>query len=139
MPQSGFFARRLTIVMRPFRIHFGALLGLALMWVAVDIYGFLAVWSPWPRMWWKYHFTLIEVSSFAIAIAPCVIVLGVLLANPFKRFPVSSAFASTTISFLIAVASTLNDPQLVVPTLRLGWDLFASFLLGPPAVVLLTQ
>jgi hypothetical protein len=88
------------------------------MEVAVVIYGLLAAWCPWPRAWWKYDFAFITNGSFTSAIGPCVLVLGLILAKLYKGFPVSCAFASMTIALLITVAGVLDDPRLILPTLR---------------------
>ena len=123
--------------MRAFvRILVGGLIAAVVLWVAVALFGLLAIWSPWPRSWWAHHATWVIGGSEALALLPLVITLGYFLRMLFKQNAALSALASTVLAIAVAYADVFRQPELFGPTFRLTWTLFLSFLIGPPLVVL---
>jgi hypothetical protein len=119
------------------RVILGAGVGSLVLWVSVYFYGLLAVWSPWPTWWWKTHYGLVTTTSKALALAPGVIVLGLFFLKLFKRRPILWALVVMGITLTFALADTVRTPELLLPTLRLTWELWVTFLVGPAAFVCL--
>jgi F0F1-type ATP synthase assembly protein I len=117
----------------------GAVIGFVFVWVAVTFYGLLAVWSPYSIGWWKHHIRAVMIGSQLLAVIPCVVILGLLLNRLYKTRPVLSAATSMSVVILAIYADTLWTPDLVGPTIRLTWNLFLPFLIGPPLVVYLMR
>jgi hypothetical protein len=118
-----------------FRVLVGASLGTLVLWVSIYFYGLLAVWSPWSNWWWAHHPALVSSTSKILAFVPCVIALGVIFTKLFKTLPILSAFVAMGLAMLIAFAETLRTPELLLPTVRMNWEWFAPFMVGPPLTV----
>ena len=117
------------------RVLLGALIGTAVLWASLYLYGLMAVWSPFPNPWWAHRYTVVAITSKAIAFIPCVIVLGFIF---IRLFPTRSAFYSAvtmTLVLLFAYSDALRHPEQLGPTLRLTWEMLVVFLLGPAMVV----
>jgi hypothetical protein len=117
----------------------GAVLGFVFIWLAVTFYGLLAVWSPYSMGWWKHHIRAVMIGSQLLAVIPCVVLLGLLLNRVYKARPVLCSAMSMSVVLLAIYADTLWTPDLVGPTIRLTWNLFLPFLIGPPLVVFLMR
>jgi hypothetical protein len=117
----------------------GAALGTLVLWFSVYLYGLLAVWSPWSVEWWKHHFALVSATSKALAFIPGIVVLGAVFAKLFRTRAVLWSLVAMLITLLVAYADTFLTPELIGPTLRTTWGLFAPFLIGPPLIVYLLR
>jgi hypothetical protein len=117
------------------RVLFAAIVGTLVLWASLYLLGLLAVWSPWPNPWWAHRYTVVAITSKAVAFLPCVALLGILFAKLFPTRPVLYALVTMTLVLVVAYADTLVHPELVGPTLRLTWEMLVVFLLGPPVVV----
>jgi len=117
------------------RVLLGAVCGTVFLWASLYIYGLLALWSPFPNSWWAHRFTLVAITSKAIAFIPSAIVLGYIFTKLFHTRTVLYSAITTTLVLLVAYGDTLRDPKLIWPTLRLTWELDVLVLLGPVIVV----
>jgi hypothetical protein len=109
------------------------------MWVSVLLFGILAVRSPFPITWWKTHPYLVILGSEAIAYLPCVLLLGVILGKMFDASPVRNSLLVTAIALAVAFAGSLDDPKVLLATLRESPEFAASFLIGVPVVAFLVS
>jgi hypothetical protein len=119
------------------RVLLGAVVGTLVLWAALYLLGLLAVWSPWPDPWWAHRYTVVAITSKAIAFLPCVALLGLFFAKLFPSRPALYAMVTMTLVLVVACADTLLHPELIGATLRLTWEMLVVFLLGPPIVVYL--
>jgi hypothetical protein len=118
-----------------FLVLVGAALGFLVLEVSVYLYALLPVWSLFSVEWLKHHVALILAATKAVAFLPGIFLLGVLFAKLFRTRAVLWALVANLIALLVAFANTFLTPALIIPTLRLTWDLFAPFLIGPPLIV----
>ena len=121
------------------RILLGALITTISLWVAVALYGLLAVQFPFPHTWWVNHPSWVTSGSIALAVVPIVLVLGLVLSRILLHRAVPAALLSTAIAIVIVEVSSISDfGQLLSDA---GWmvGFVGGFLVGPPLVVLLAE
>jgi len=105
------------------------------LWAALYLYGLLAVWLLSPDLWWTHRYSIVSLTSKALAFLPCIFVLGFVFRKLFRTRPVLFAVVTMLLVLLVAYADMFRNPELIAPTLRLSWDLLVSFIVGPPLVV----
>jgi len=115
----------------------GTLLGLGTMYVALAIFGLLAVWSPFPVSWWRAHPAIVRTCSEAVVVVPCVGALGYTFLKLFRTHAVANAFASMTAVLLLGLSGVITQSGGFLAGLRISWHLFVPFLIGPPFVAYL--
>jgi len=117
------------------RLLLGGLLGTAVLWASLYLYGLLAVWSLFPNPWWAHRYTAVAITSKALAFIPCVIALGFIFSKLFPTRATLYSAVTMTLVFLVAYSDTLLHPETIGPTLRLTWEMLVVFLFGPVLVV----
>jgi hypothetical protein len=113
----------------------GAALGVLLMWVAVTIFGLLAVWSPFPSELWKTHSLAVTFGSEAIAFLPMAVLLGYFLAKLFATSRVANALISATLALAVCCVGSFSDSTSFVDRLLEVPALTISLILVTPVAV----
>ena len=127
-------------VSQPTRLLLGTFAGVVVLWASATFNVALYLWSlsavPW---WWEHHFRLVSVASETLVVVPCVVGLGLMFGRLYRSRPVLCAFASMALALLVPFAETLRTPERVGPTIRLTWEFFLPFLIGPALIVYLAR
>jgi hypothetical protein len=127
-------------VNQPTRLLLGTFAGVVVLWASstfdVALYLWLLSAMPW---WWEHHLRLVSVASEMLAVVPCVVGLGLMFGRVYSSRPVLCALASMALALLVAFAETLRTPERVGPTIRLTWEFFLPFLVGPALIVYLAR
>jgi hypothetical protein len=120
------------------RLALGAILGAAVLWACISLWGLLAVWiSPWSIAWWRHHPRIVTIGREVLAVAPGVGALGLCFGRLYRWRPVVSALISMSIAIPVIYSDALRTPELMGPALRLTWGFSLSFFVGPALIVYL--
>ena len=118
----------------------GSVCALALLSLAVTIYGLAAAYLPVPREWWRDYSTAIIVGTELISFLPIAIVGALASRKFFKQRSVLWSFLCFLTAFVFSFGSLAwESTELLGPSIRLSLEFILIFVIGVPAIIFLFE